>query len=1809
MAKSYIESLFDDIDPNVSSGVRGPRLASPTPTGVGEVFGAGVKSGAEGLAADTEYFKALYNTLTGDDEAAAANVRRARVTEQAAAAPLQNVETFEEFLNEPTLTGFVTQVAKSTGQLLPSAVSSISGAGVGAIAGRAAFSLGGKKAVEKLVKDSVERTVKGVADPDEKAIAEASYNYMKRGALGGAFGAEYVPLSGSNLSEALDSGRELDTGNAIRAATVGVPQAAIGVGGEAALLKLIGNVATKRSVTDGDIFANLAKDIGTTSLKGAAIEGSTEFVQEGISVINRMSMDDTFDAEQAQLRLAESAFAGFFGGGAAGGVAGGVVPVVRAAAPAATRAADAAIDKTANVVDKAKRMLDEARGQRVEEAIVREQSNSAGYNETSPEPASDINAQLNAMVDPTSEKKAVWVAGNEAQYSARTNKVTPVEVNGKSAFAAFVPGRGTIISTNKDVVSEVVAGQASDAVVGAALGYSNTKDYGNATLVARATDSEGNIVSEELTTAENAAEALAAARGLAPEGGSATIVDAQQALEERAKKVNKEAKVNPVDDDPDSFEEADPNETPTFGSEFEELSAMRDEMQNTQEVEGERVESGRYGAKQNPTQTFDNEADARQEYADEFGETDFDAEDMQGVTAGALKAAARASRENPNAVIELVKEGNEFVVYKTFYDKLYADGPGRKFTLPEFLEAQARRAAKAKPNRQSVIVERPDGTKMRASLVSLVNAGRRLVENREGSRFEGEQGRADMLKQGLSEILADLAIAGYDVTDMNGVSLLKQANYTNGKFNGLNMVAGQLGDTQYRLNFLQSARFVETSNESDVAVRLKYNDDRGETVAKEVRTSFDQAEQVAEQLMAEGATFDPERAKNGFYVDLGDPRDRDQGDGDFDIQQESTLDDASPEPNQRSRGGAPANLGPANRADVEAAQSTPEPEVTPEPAPEAPTRDPSKFGDPMVNSSIDQLLERLKMKEAPRVFNFSRLSEMTDDQLRAAVGDQDFPAAKQIVERMKANDQIGGSYFRGVIMVRDVPGNPLSTMMTAAHEIGHHLYQTEQQAALANNALRPRLLQAYERHPEHKTYVERYAEKGFEEWYADQVSRWATKQYINRTARNMPERHFKAVAKRLKAAWRAMARGFRIRKGPKAPEFEQYIEQVVGTRREATKESLGFQEKALVAAVNEAVVKEGGEALANHWKRQLGKRGKHLMKFVATADGVLRMYGGDKIADMFYVRAQDEKGGGRLGMLKAAALKKDELIQKFQEDVGPLDSQEVIDALRRAANDDMATSELDDLAKKVRLFLDEMYTDYIEPSNSDIGRRENFFPVALNLLEIAERPDEFKSLLLEQNPDISPKEADKVIHRLRQYAQTIQGEPVVLPDDADPASEMEKSRILTANINQADLRNAGFAMEPADALVNYVSHMVKRVEFNKATNNRADLDAELAKLDPEERAATMQVINTYLGYQANPISPFWRQVNSWGQWIQFVTLLPLATIGSLPELAGPVINSKEFSLDTFGLAMKELVSTIRDRTEAKQFAKDIGVVTNEAAANAWITQAEQDYMTDTSRQWTDKFFRAIGLDFYTKFTREFAAGMGRQFILNHAKGTNPRSERYLRELGLTKADVDAWVKSGQKLSTPEGKKVKQAVQRFVESSILRPNSAERPIWASDPRWALVWQLKSYFYAYSKVITGGVLREAKSRAKEGQGGIEEASATLAVFGLTAVATMPLAMLGMELREYIKYGAAWALPGIDASTRYFRTDRMDWDEYLFETVDKSGFLGPLSLGVMANQSAEYGKSPIISLLGPTAETVDEAIRNGWRVDKTIRDRMIL
>ena len=523
--------------------------------------------------------------------------------------------------------------------------------------------------------------------------------------------------------------------------------------------------------------------------------------------------------------------------------------------------------------------------------------------------------------------------------------------------------------------------------------------------------------------------------------------------------------------------------------------------------------------------------------------------------------------------------------------------------------------------------------------------------------------------------------------------------------------------------------------------------------------------------------------------------------------------------------------------------------------------------------------------------------------------------------------------------------------------------------------------------------------------------------------------------------------------------------------------------------------------------------------------------------------------------------------------------------------------------------MERIYDEYIQPTpGNDIRRRENYWPVALDLQAIYNDPETFIEDVIANDPNANPKSVRTTIDGLVALQQHILEDGEITIQGINPAGHIEKARLLTANL-PADVLSK-YTLPPKETLVRYVKHIVKRVEFNRATkdaNGNDLLGPELAKLSPEDRAKAKQIIDTYLGYNINPLSPLWRDINSWGQFLQMVMLLPLAALSSMPEIAGAIINAKEFSAVT--MAFKELVNTIKNRQEAMEFARDLGVTSSSTMSNVFITEAEAEFLNPTVRNLSDGFFKYIGLDFFTKFTREFAANMAVSFVLTHAhnKSGNPRSTRYLEDLGLTADEVKAWESDGRKFTTETGRKVEAALQKFVESSMLRPNAAERPSWASDPRWALIWQLKGYFYSFGKVTLGGIKREMGARtAESGSKALPAITGIGALALLTAVAYLPLAMLGLELREYAKYGIASVLPGVDAdANRYFKSDSMDWAPYLNEVFDRSGLYGPLALLTMAGQQAEWGQSGILSLLGPSAEMIEDVFRDGW---KSVPNRLL-
>ena len=110
----------------------------------------------------------------------------------------------------------------------------------------------------KLIEDIAEKArLKGgkqFLTPEEQDILETGYGLLrgtskaaKTGGVVGALGQEYPMMAGGSFGEFDEAGVELDESRALQSLLTGIPLAAIGVGGEAFILKSLAKHATTRA--------------------------------------------------------------------------------------------------------------------------------------------------------------------------------------------------------------------------------------------------------------------------------------------------------------------------------------------------------------------------------------------------------------------------------------------------------------------------------------------------------------------------------------------------------------------------------------------------------------------------------------------------------------------------------------------------------------------------------------------------------------------------------------------------------------------------------------------------------------------------------------------------------------------------------------------------------------------------------------------------------------------------------------------------------------------------------------------------------------------------------------------------------------------------------------------------------------------------------------------------------------------------------------------------------------------------------------------------------------------------------------------------------------------------------------------------------------------------------------------------------------------------------------------------------------------------------------------------------------------------
>ena len=562
---------------------------------------------------------------------------------------------------------------------------------------------------------------------------------------------------------------------------------------------------------------------------------------------------------------------------------------------------------------------------------------------------------------------------------------------------------------------------------------------------------------------------------------------------------------------------------------------------------------------------------------------------------------------------------------------------------------------------------------------------------------------------------------------------------------------------------------------------------------------------------------------------------------------------------------------------------------------------------------------------------------------------------------------------------------------------------------------------------------------------------------------------------------------------------------------------------------------------------------------------------------------------------------------------------------------DREAGELTTAVTAVENFLNKFWNDVLKENN--IPFRENYFPRALDLAILMGDPNKQKALadlLARANPGQGVDFNKIVAEIVKDESDATLDNFNVETDEAVSDIAVGSNRLRAEyfkNLSNSELREIGVLLPSVTSMFEYIDASVKRVEFNKNyTYKLSDLspeaasvlaerditfsekatlegtpdgtlvgwkaiEAQLAEIkDPKIRREVRNTMKSMLGKSDITMSPFARNLNSFFLTLNVVTYLTFAPLASFPDLAGPILFSGDYKALTQDL-VKTLgdLSTKEGRKRLEKLSLDVGVNSASALHQFYINAAEQNYVGPTAKRAQDIFFKYTGLEGFTRFTRYYAAGMAQSFLIRAAEGARQGDSvlaKQLSSLGVTPEQVEAWQKDGGDFSLhPE---IKKAHAQFVDESIVRPNSAERPAWASSPYFALVWQLKSFFYAYGKNIMMGLYRTARLRGKEA--GLTSMSAPLI---LGAVTLLPLTMVGLELRELIKYLAG----GGDASK--LRTNEMDWPDYSFEILDRSGALGPFGLLIPALEAERYGDEFWISPLGPTAERFEDLIQGDFKL----------
>lgn len=329
------------------------------------------------------------------------------------------------------------------------------------------------------------------------------------------------------------------------------------------------------------------------------------------------------------------------------------------------------------------------------------------------------------------------------------------------------------------------------------------------------------------------------------------------------------------------------------------------------------------------------------------------------------------------------------------------------------------------------------------------------------------------------------------------------------------------------------------------------------------------------------------------------------------------------------------------------------------------------------------------------------------------------------------------------------------------------------------------------------------------------------------------------------------------------------------------------------------------------------------------------------------------------------------------------------------------------------------------------------------------------------------------------------------------------------------------------------------------------------------------------GTLGHDISEAWRKASAGAVVYENLRLLSMSLFSQFIDPLGVMVNGGTLS-DAFNTFKRGIVGVVhgwkgtQPQDEMTALARRIGIIDSHHLLNSMGSLYSSLYLGKTARKWNDRLFRWNGVEMFTQQSRVGAMETGIELILHHLKQTDQeQSKRFLDELGLKPEDKRLMKGDELDYTSPE---IQQALMRFVDRSIVRPNAAIRPAYGSDPRAQILFHMKGFTYAFHKVILEKIAHEAK------HGNYDPAFTAI-------LAYVPVMIVADTVRGLLSTGG----------------DEPDWKkkwtlgDYVTHGAERAGLLG---IPQLALDTVRWGPT---ELTGPASEQI---VRAGKTVSKEVK-----